>query len=170
MAFTKAKAPTSRHPPSYSRCIIKAALRGRKKRVFTHGWFCGCLLAVIFVVSISPAAGQSTGTSPASGIGSVRSRSQPSYAPPRSENDLLLVQVSLNDILLAEDMAAYLNGDSILIPLRDFMRLLDFPIEVDPAGGTADGWFLKENRLFSLNLEKAEVIISGQTKEFSKRI
>ncbi len=170
MAFTKAKAPTFPPRPSYTRCIIKAALRARKKWPLTPRRLCGCLLAIIFVVSISPAAAQTTGTSPASGIGSVRSRSQPSYAPPRSEDDLLLVQLSLNEILLAEDMAAYLNGDSILIPLRDFTQLLDFPIEVNPAGGTADGWFLKENRLFSLNLEKAQVVISGQIKEFSKNL
>lgn len=88
----------------------------------------------------------------------------------RDDLDLLLLEIRLNSLILVEDMPAYIQGSSIVIPLRDLSQILDFPIGVDPLAGTANGWFVRENNLFSLNVARGEVVIAGKVTPFDPRL
>ena len=50
--------------------------------------------------------------------------------------------------------------------LGEVTASLDFPIEVDPEHGRAQGWFLKEDRTFALDLARKEVTIAGKPALF----
>jgi hypothetical protein len=88
----------------------------------------------------------------------------------RDDLELLLLEMRLNDLVLVEDIPAYLNSSSIVMPLRDFSQILEFAIDVEPLAGTASGWFVRENNLFSLNISRGEVIISGKVTSFDARL
>jgi len=78
----------------------------------------------------------------------------------------LLLEVRLNDLILAEAMPGYINDGSIMLPLRDLAAALDFPIAVDSRAGRASGWFLRENNLFSLDVATGEAIFAGKVQPF----
>jgi hypothetical protein len=80
-----------------------------------------------------------------------------------------ILEVRLNAFVLSDGMFAYLDRRGVLFfPLRDYVELLDFPIDVDAEGTRASGWFLRENRLFSLRLDKTNTIIEGQREQFDR--
>lgn len=41
----------------------------------------------------------------------------------------------------------------VLLSLKDFFSVLEFPIIVNPQEKTAQGWYIRENRIFSLDLD-----------------
>ena len=83
----------------------------------------------------------------------------------------IILEVRLHSFVLSDAMFAYLDRRGVLFfPLRDYVEMLDFPIKVDPEGRRAGGWFLNENRLFSLQLDKGEVIIKGQRIPFDRTL
>lgn len=84
----------------------------------------------------------------------------------RDEFDLLILEMRLNDLILSDGIISYITGSSIVLPLRDLATVLDFSISVDPAAGTANGWFIRENKLFSLNIARGELIIEGKVQMF----
>lgn len=88
----------------------------------------------------------------------------------RPDEDLLLLEMRLNDLILVDAMPAFLAGSSILLPLRDLTDILEFPIAVETFSGTANGWFLSPNRLFSLNVGRGELILEGQASLFDPRL
>lgn len=80
----------------------------------------------------------------------------------RSIEEELLLEMQLGGEILADAMPGYLNGSSLLLPLRYVAEVLEFPIGVDPAAGTASGWFIKENKLFYINVNRATVVVEGR--------
>ncbi len=113
------------------------------------------------------------GSDPAQPAGNdPKSQSQP---PPQADqggtipidDNFLIIEVRLNEFQLADALPAYLNQGSIMLPLSDFVRAVDFPITVRPENGTADGWFLKEDRLFTFDLSRAQAIVRGKKQTFS---
>jgi len=70
---------------------------------------------------------------------------------------LLRKQIPLSDGMLAQ----VINGD-IALPFEQFMFLVEFPIKVDASLKTAAGWFIRENRRFSMNLETGVVNANGK--------
>ncbi|HEY9081610.1 hypothetical protein [Magnetovibrio sp.] len=84
----------------------------------------------------------------------------------RSDDEMLLLEMRLGGEILADAMLGYLNGSSLLLPLRDVAEVLEFPIGVDPAAGTANGWFIQENKLFYLNVRRANVVVEGRQSTF----
>lgn len=85
-------------------------------------------------------------------------------AAQRSIEEELILEMRLGDFLLTDGIFGFANQGSLLLPLTDFVRALDFPINVDPDNGRAEGWFMSENRLFSLDLAAAQVVIAGQKR------
>lgn len=83
----------------------------------------------------------------------------------RPEDELLVLELRLDGQVLSREMTGYLrdvqDGGGVLLPLGQLARALDFPIAVEPAAGTAGGWFVRENRRFSLDLERGEVVVAG---------
>jgi len=92
-------------------------------------------------------------------------------ADPLSENlntdNLLILRVDLGQYILTDAMTGYLNGSSLLLPLSEFVDTLDFPIGVSPADGTANGWFIRENQSFSIDMNRGDVIINGKKNRFN---
>lgn len=84
----------------------------------------------------------------------------------RQVDEELLLEVSLGGLVLADALPGYMNGSSLLLPLRSMAEALEFPIGVDPSSGTASGWYIKENRLFYMNVRRASVVINGRSDSF----
>ncbi len=83
------------------------------------------------------------------------------------DDNFLIVEVRLNDLQLSEALPAYLNQGSIMLPMTELVRAVDFPIRVRPENGTAEGWFLRENQLFTLDLSQAVAVVKGVKMPFS---
>jgi len=83
-----------------------------------------------------------------------------------SEDELLILQMEMTGFLLIDAMPGYPNQGSVLLPLQDVTEALDFAISSDPDTGRAGGWFLSENRLFSLNIDRSVAIYDGRTEKF----
>lgn len=88
--------------------------------------------------------------------------SSPFATPERSDDELLILIMKLGDYVLSEGIFGYPKQGSLILPLTDLVDALDFPIEVDPENGRAEGWFIDENRLFSLDLAASQVVIAGE--------
>lgn len=86
--------------------------------------------------------------------------------PRRSEEALLVLQLRLGPHILSDGLLAYLDPRGVLLPLGELMRLLEFPVAVDPVAGTAEGWFLAEDRRFELDLSRGEAVVEGQRSRF----
>ena len=77
------------------------------------------------------------------------------------ENELLL-DLRLDGERLGLDILGYQRGDSFLLSLHELATGLGLPIEVDVVQGVASGWYISEDRAFSLNLAEGEVISGGK--------
>lgn len=102
---------------------------------------------------------------PASGQGSG-----PGISPPRvpdasviafADENLLLVQVLVGTEVLADVIEIYQHEGGYLVPLGRLCAILEFPVGVRPAEGQANGWFIAERRIFSLDLPAGEVVVEG---------
>ncbi len=87
-----------------------------------------------------------------------------------SEEDILILQVALDRLLLTDAMDALLLDGRLLLPLQELVLALDFAIETDAMAGTANGWFLSTNRIFSLNAKAGEVVVDGKAATFNSRL
>ncbi len=77
-------------------------------------------------------------------------------APLRLENELLL-EIRLDGESLGMDVLGYQRGDDFLMSLVELTDALGFPVAIDADAGTASGWFISEDRQFSLDLANATV-------------
>lgn len=77
------------------------------------------------------------------------------------ENELLL-ELRLDGEGLGLDILGYQRNDEFLLSLEELTAALGFPIAVDAAQGSASGWYISENREFSLDLATAVVISDGK--------
>lgn len=80
----------------------------------------------------------------------------------RPEDQLLIVALVVDDQLLNEGFLVYLDGEDILIPLGVLSEMLGFPINVTPATGTAEGWFVREENTLSLKYPFRSIGIGGK--------
>ncbi|MGI6656430.1 MAG: stalk domain-containing protein [Desulfobulbus sp.] len=79
------------------------------------------------------------------------------------EDNVLILGASCPQIGLRQDVLGYSDGQRTLLPLGGFAQALDFPIEVDPAKGTAQGWFISENRTISVDAARKTIRVDGTT-------
>lgn len=84
----------------------------------------------------------------------------------RTELDLLIFEIRLGSFILSEAMTGYLTPSGLLLPLGDLARAIEFLIAVEPESGTADGWFLSEDRMFSLDVARREAIVEGRRASY----
>ena len=82
----------------------------------------------------------------------------------RSDEELLILQMTLGKIILRDAIFGFPKQGSLILPLTDVVEALEFPITVDAENGRAQGWFLDENRLFSLDLAASKVVIAGEVR------
>ncbi len=94
------------------------------------------------------------------------------------EGEELLFRLRLKD--RANAQKAYLTLDSlilgrseqkkVLLSLRDFVTALEFPIEYDAETEKAEGWYIRENRTFTLDGKAREVKSGSATFRFSDAV
>jgi len=112
------------------------------------------LLALALACGVgAPAAAAEGGASP----GPIAAR----FGGEATEAEELIFELRLNNLVLAEAFPALLRGSTLLLPLGDLARALEFSIREDTRAGRADGWFLRESRLFSLDAGRREVVLDG---------
>lgn len=90
--------------------------------------------------------------------------SQPLAPVKHSEDELVVIDLTGDKMLLSEGMTGYATRGGLLLPLSAVADALEFPIRVSVKDGTASGWFIAEENLFSLNLGHGEVIVKGERK------
>lgn len=76
------------------------------------------------------------------------------------ENELLL-DLRLDGERLGLDILGYQRGGDFLISLDELANGLGFAIAVDGEQGSASGWFISEDRVFSLDIASATVTSGG---------
>src|SRR5690606_31099384 len=90
------------------------------------------------------------------------SRAQPVDTP----LNLWLLEVRMEQIVLAEAIPAYDIDKHTLLPLGELARLLTIAIQTQPEAGTASGYVLTQDRGFSLNVHEGRVTRGGVTEVF----
>jgi hypothetical protein len=85
---------------------------------------------------------------------------------PSDDPSLVLLQVQLDEDVLAESITSYQYGRETFLPLGELARLLTLAIRTQPEQGTADGFVLSETRGFSLNVAQAKITLAEQTQVF----
>lgn len=84
---------------------------------------------------------------------------------PEGEPLLLQVFTSRYRLPLQQDIIAIKQGPRLMVSLGEFSVAADFAISVNPADGTAQGWFIREDQRFFLDARKGEVTIMNDTSK-----
>lgn len=87
----------------------------------------------------------------------------------RPDEELYILELRLKSFVLSEGLFGYVDGSALLLPLSELALALEFPITVTPDTGRADGWFLREDRIFSLDMARREIVIDGRRGRFDPR-
>ncbi|UCH73107.1 MAG: hypothetical protein JSU82_12155 [Rhodospirillales bacterium] len=87
----------------------------------------------------------------------------------RPDDQLYILELRLRQLVLSDGIFGYVDRSVLLLPLGQLADALEFPISVDPAEGRAEGWFLSENRIFSLDVARREVVVEGRRGTFDAR-
>lgn len=80
--------------------------------------------------------------------------------------NLLLLEVRLDEHVLAEAIMSYQVGRETFLPLGELARLLTLAIRTQPGQGTAEGFVLSEARGFSLNVAQARLTLADEAQLF----
>lgn len=107
-------------------------------------------------LSAAPAAASASETGPAPPVARA--------AGPLSEDNLLVLGMKYKEWDMNAGLAAYGNSDAVMLPLGGVAASLDFNIHVDDELEGATGWFISEDRHFSMDLKKNEVTVAGTKK------
>ncbi len=69
------------------------------------------------------------------------------------DGETLLLEAILNEKFHLNGLImGYINKGEILISLNDFIETLNLPISITPQKKTANGWYIRENKKFELDL------------------
>lgn len=91
-------------------------------------------------------------------------RGKPPPEVRRSEDDLLIFELRLDQVILSDSFPGYPTGDGFLLPLGELCRELDLGIQVDPARGLAEGFLIEERRGFRLDAATGALTVGGTTQ------
>lgn len=70
----------------------------------------------------------------------------------------VILQVFLRDIPLTDALFARVSNSRVYLPLGELAGLLEFPIVVDAAGGTAAGWYLSPDRTINIDVSAKRLL------------
>lgn len=87
------------------------------------------------------------------------------------DGEPLILQINLHKtnrnnapkIRIEQPVMAIKQDNDVMISLSDFIMAADFPIFVDGNKGTADGWFIRENNPFHLDMNTRKLITQQET-------
>ncbi|WP_020591245.1 hypothetical protein [Kiloniella laminariae] len=82
----------------------------------------------------------------------------------RPDDEIFVFGLQLERYALSDAFLIFYDGREAFVPLGSFLEELEFPITVDPESGTASGWFLNDDRAFSLDLQAGQVTIQGRIR------
>lgn len=82
------------------------------------------------------------------------------------DDNLRLLEVMVDNFVMDEVLTAYQMGDSVMVPLGLLSEILGFAVTTHPGNATAEGFVLKENRRFFLDVKRGNVTLSGRTERF----
>ncbi len=92
----------------------------------------------------------------------------------RSDDELLILAIHNDGYVLNDGFMIYMPSQKgaghMLVPLREFVNMLRFPIDVKIEDGIAQGWFLEEANSFYLNLADKQASVKGKKMPFEKKI
>ncbi len=84
----------------------------------------------------------------------------------RPEDDQIIVGINVNGIPREQGMTVFLPLESsledVLVPLGQISELMSFSIESNAGDKKAEGFFIKEENAFQLDLNTKEVLVNGQ--------
>lgn len=83
-----------------------------------------------------------------------------------NEENLLIFSMEIPEIGVNETILGYGDQQVTQLPLGEVARVLDFSIEVDEQAGTAQGWFISEDRTFLLDVQNKSLAINGLPTSF----
>lgn len=89
---------------------------------------------------------------------------------PADDPSLVLLEVRLDNDVLADSITSYQIGREAFLPLGELARLLTLAIRVQPEQGTADGYVLSEERGFSLDVAQTRITLADQAQSFDPRL
>jgi len=81
----------------------------------------------------------------------------------RPQDQALILNLTLNRTSIGENFIVYQDKKRLLIPLAGVMSALEIAITTDPDTGTASGFFINEDRRFSLDLAAGTGSVNGRT-------
>ncbi len=88
-----------------------------------------------------------------------------------AEGEELLLSIRLiNQITLEAPVTARIENKELLVSLRDFILALEFPIDVNIENKTAVGWYIRENKTFSLDATAKKVVTTHGTYPMSDKV
>ncbi len=74
------------------------------------------------------------------------------------EGEMLLFRVRLErGLMLDAPLTGRVQGGDIVLSLRDFVAALEFPITFTADGMSATGWYIRENKIFTLDTKAREI-------------
>jgi hypothetical protein len=88
----------------------------------------------------------------------------------RPEEDVWLFAVRLDQTILSSAFPAFPRKAGFLLPLGELCRVLDLAIQVNPAQGLADGFFIDEKRRFRVDITAGTVDIQGVRNTFDRAL
>lgn len=93
----------------------------------------------------------------------AQAQTAPEARPALSPEGELLLDVRLDGQPLGVAILGYRQKERFFLALSELMDALRFPVNVDAAAGRAGGWFISEERAFSLDLGRRQVRTRGDT-------
>lgn len=80
--------------------------------------------------------------------------------------NLLILDFRLDGYSLSDGLSAFQEADTVFLPLGEVTRLLSLAIKTQVANGLANGYIVREDRTFELNVPSGLVVIAGQSSRF----
>jgi hypothetical protein len=90
----------------------------------------------------------------------------PVASTPAAPGEPLLLEVTLDEHVLADSINAYQDGRRIFLPLGELATILTLAIRTQPAQASAEGFVLDEKRSFRLNVPQARVVLGEEAQAF----
>ncbi len=75
-----------------------------------------------------------------------------------------------NQIALEYQLLAVKEGNHLLISFKDFVDAVRFPIVFDGDTGIAQGWYIRENKKFNLDIKNREVVTDHGVFKLSDKV
>jgi hypothetical protein len=109
---------------------------------------------------------QATATAPASAAPPTATEPKAASEAGLSDLNQVLFEIRLGPTVISDTFSAYQVGRQTFLPLGELARLLTIAIRTHPVQGRANGFILKEDRPFALDLASATVTISERQLSF----